>query len=134
MLTNKQRKFIDEYFSDMNAKQAAIRAGYSEKSAEFQGSKLLAIPEISEEITRIRKEMSEKSKLTREELLNDLKEIKDLNKKAFPPAALKAIEIIAKMQGWNEPEKIEHSGNINLNIPGLNENQEDENEDENSES
>lgn len=126
MLTNKQRRFIDEYFVDCNARQAAIRAGYSEKSAEFQGSKLMAIPEIAAEMARIRKEMSEKSKLTREELLNDLKEIKDLNKKEFPSAALKAIEIIAKMQGWNEPEKIEHSGNINLNIPGLNESQEDE--------
>lgn len=119
MITNKQRRFIEEYFVDCNAKQAAIRAGYSPKSAEFQGSKLLAIPEVSEEIARIRKEMSEKSKLTREELLNDLKEIKDANKKTFAPAALKAIEIIAKMQGWNEPDKIEHSGEINLYIPGL---------------
>lgn len=37
-LTAKQQRFADEYLIDLNAKQAAIRAGYSSKSAEQQGS------------------------------------------------------------------------------------------------
>lgn len=114
-LKPKYQKFVDEYFIDYNAKQAAVRAGYSPKSAEFQGSKLMAIPEISAEIARIRSEMAAKAELTREEMLEDLKEIKDANKKTFAPAALKAIEIILKMQGWNEPDKLD----ITANITGL---------------
>lgn len=49
-LTRKQKRFIDEYLIDCNATQAAIRAGYSQKTASAQGSKLFAIPEIAEAI------------------------------------------------------------------------------------
>jgi phage terminase small subunit len=41
MLSPKQQRFVSEYLIDMNAKQAAIRAGYSAKTAEVQGSRLL---------------------------------------------------------------------------------------------
>ena len=40
-LTDKQRKFCDEYLIDLNATQAAIRAGYTEKYANTNASKLL---------------------------------------------------------------------------------------------
>ena len=40
-LTNKQKAFCDEYLVDLNATQAAIRAGYSEKSAEVTASRML---------------------------------------------------------------------------------------------
>ena len=40
-LTAKQQRFCDEYLIDLNATQAAIRAGYSEKTATEQGSRLL---------------------------------------------------------------------------------------------
>lgn len=40
-LEPKQRLFVAEYLKDLNAKQAAIRAGYSEKTAKQQGSRLL---------------------------------------------------------------------------------------------
>lgn len=45
-LTVKQQKFADEYIIDLNARQAAIRAGYSEKSADQQGSTLLSNPKV----------------------------------------------------------------------------------------
>ena len=48
--TWKQRAFIDEYLIDFNATQAAIRAGYSEKTARQIGSKLLSIIDIKQEI------------------------------------------------------------------------------------
>ena len=38
-LTPKQARFVEEFFADFNATQAAIRAGYSEKTAEVQGSR-----------------------------------------------------------------------------------------------
>ncbi len=40
-LTPKQARFVEEYLIDLNATQAAIRAGYSAKTAEVQGSRLL---------------------------------------------------------------------------------------------
>jgi len=46
-LTNKQKRFIAEYLVDFNATQAAIRAGYSEKSAYSIGSENLRKPEIN---------------------------------------------------------------------------------------
>lgn len=51
-LSNKQRAFIEEYLKDFNATQAAIRAGYSERSAGVIGSQNLKKLNISEEIKR----------------------------------------------------------------------------------
>ena len=51
-LTAKQERFINEYIKDLNATQAAIRAGYSKKTAGVQGSTLLKNPNVSEEIKK----------------------------------------------------------------------------------
>ena len=45
-MTNKQRQFALEYLKDCNATAAAKRAGYSEKTAKQQGSKMLQLPEV----------------------------------------------------------------------------------------
>ena len=45
-LTEKQKKFVDEYLIDLNATQAAIRAGYSEKTARSIGQRLLTNVDI----------------------------------------------------------------------------------------
>ncbi len=47
-LNDKQRRFVGEYLIDLNATQAAIRAGYSEKTAGQQAFDLLKKPEIQE--------------------------------------------------------------------------------------
>lgn len=52
-LTNKQAAFIREYLRDFNATQAAIRAGYSNKTAGSIGGENLQKPEISDEIKRL---------------------------------------------------------------------------------
>lgn len=56
----KQRKFCDEYLIDLNATQAAIRAGYSEKTARQVGQRLLTYVDISayinEQLERIHNE------------------------------------------------------------------------------
>ena len=62
-LTAKQQRFVDEYLIDLNATQAAIRAGYSEKTAMQQGAKLSKNPEIIayiEKLTSAKKLTSEK--------------------------------------------------------------------------
>ena len=60
-LTAKQQRFCDEYLIDLNATQAAIRAGYSPRTAEQAASRLLTIVKVSDEIAR---EMAERSKRT----------------------------------------------------------------------
>lgn len=62
MLNPKQKRFADEYLIDLNATQAAIRAGYAEKTAYSQGQRLLKHVEISEYITeQLEKIHSEKT-------------------------------------------------------------------------
>lgn len=50
----KHEKFCNEYIKDMNATQAAIRAGYSEKTAGAQASKLLKIVNIKTRVSELR--------------------------------------------------------------------------------
>lgn len=60
-LTKKQQLFIDEYLIDLNATQAAIRAGYSAKTADQQGSRMLANVKVQQAVA---KAMAARSKRT----------------------------------------------------------------------
>ena len=60
-MTKKQKRFVEEYLIDLNATQAAIRAGYSPDTAYSIGNENLKKPEIK---TRIDKAMAERSKRT----------------------------------------------------------------------
>lgn len=53
----KQRRFTEEYLKDLNATQAAIRAGYSERTAYSQGQRLLKKVEIKNEIKKVQEEI-----------------------------------------------------------------------------
>lgn len=57
-LTDKQIRFCQEYVIDGNGKQAAIRAGYSEKTAEAQASRLLSNVKVKKRISEIQSEIS----------------------------------------------------------------------------
>jgi phage terminase small subunit len=71
-LTDKQQNFVEEYLIDLNATQAAIRAGYSEKTARSQGQRLLTNVDIEK---AIQKAMAERSKRTNINADNVLREI-----------------------------------------------------------
>lgn len=68
----KQRCFIAEYLKDKNATQAAIRAGYSKKTANQQASDLLAKPYIREQVSKALRKLEEKSEITAERILKEL--------------------------------------------------------------
>lgn len=70
-LSPKQERFVEEYLIDLNATQAAIRAGYSPKTARFQACKLLTNPNIQEMIQRKRAKMSEKLEISAERVLQE---------------------------------------------------------------
>ena len=76
-MTAKQQRFCDEYLIDLNATQAAIRAGYSPKTAEQAASRLLTIVKVSDEIAR---KMAERSKRTG---INQDRVVQELAKLAF---------------------------------------------------
>lgn len=66
-VTPKQNKFCVEYLIDLNATQAAIRAGYSEKTAYSQGQRLLKNAEVKNKILEIREKEFEKTIATAKE-------------------------------------------------------------------
>jgi phage terminase small subunit len=74
-LTDKQKRFCDEYLIDLNATQAAIRAGYSKKTAYAIGEENLRKPEIVAEIQVCMKRLSERTEISQEKVLNELAKI-----------------------------------------------------------
>jgi phage terminase small subunit len=78
-LTDKQSRFVDEYLVDYNRTQAAIRAGYSRKSAHYAGAHLYKNPRVLEEIERRKQLLSERMELTEDEILNEQQAIARAN-------------------------------------------------------
>lgn len=74
-LTPKQRMFVKEYLTDLNATQAAIRAGYSRKTAESQGSRLLRNAKVAAAVQEGVKAREERVDLTADYVLGSLKEV-----------------------------------------------------------
>lgn len=74
-LTDKQQKFCEEYLIDLNATQAAIRAGYSEKTAKEIGCENLTKPNIAEYISEKQKESSHRNAITADFVLNGIRDI-----------------------------------------------------------
>lgn len=68
-LTDKQERFCQEYLIDLNAKQAAIRAGYSADTAEVQGSRLLSNAKVQEYISARQHKIANKLEVTAERTL-----------------------------------------------------------------
>lgn len=75
-LTPKQAKFVAEYLVDLNATQAAIRAGYSAKTAKDIGCQNLAKLDIINAIEEGRAKLMQRVELTQEQVLRDLEAVK----------------------------------------------------------
>lgn len=71
-LTPKQARFVEEYLIDLNATQAAIRAGYSARGADTAGPRLLENPEIKAAIDAAKNERSEQTEITSERVLREI--------------------------------------------------------------
>lgn len=72
---NKHEKFCNEYIKDMNATQAAIRAGYSEKTAGVQASKLLKIVNIKSRVAELREAYFNENIMTAQQVEYELTRI-----------------------------------------------------------
>ena len=78
-LTDKQEMFCLEYLIDLNATQAAIRAGYSEKTAQQVGSENLSKPVINQYISKLKAERSNSVSIDAKYVLKRLVEIDSLD-------------------------------------------------------
>ena len=74
-LTDKQEQFCLEYLTDLNATQAAIRAGYSENTANEQGSRMLAKVNVQRRIAELQAERAERLQIQHDDILRELASI-----------------------------------------------------------
>lgn len=74
-LTPKQLRFVDEYLIDLNATQAASRAGYSEKTAYSMGQRLLKNAEIQKYIKQRMKAREKRTEVTQDKVLKELAKV-----------------------------------------------------------
>ena len=117
-LTLKQQRFIEEYLIDFNATQAAIRAGYSEKTAYSVGHENLSKPEIKSEIDRLTAQMTEKAIVTKEMVLQGLlDEARMYDEGASHSARVSAWAHLGKHLGIFM-DKVEHSGKVEVTSLG----------------
>lgn len=108
-LTPKIKRFCEEYIKDLNGTQAAIRAGYSVKTANEQASQILARLSVQNFISELKQSLSNKNEGLAQQVIDELKklgfaniqdyidpenEIKDLTKITRDKAA--AVESIKK--------------------------------------
>lgn len=122
-LTDKQKRFCEEYMIDLNATQAAIRAGYSEDSAGSIGHENLKKPEIQECISKLQKKTANKLEISRERVLkeyarlafSDIRNFYDENGRLLSPhelsdeaaAALAGIEVYEEF-GFDQTGEKKH--------------------------
>lgn len=74
-MTDKQKRFCEEYLVDLNATQAALRAGYSEKTAYSIGDENLKKPEIQNYLRELMQERSQRTEVTADTVIRELKQI-----------------------------------------------------------
>lgn len=74
-MTDKEKRFCEEYLIDSNATKAAIRAGYSQKSAGNIGSENLKKPHIRARIEKLQAERSRRTGITADRVLEELAKI-----------------------------------------------------------
>lgn len=140
-LTAQQKLFCQEYIVDLNAKQAAIRAGYSPKCAQEQGSRLLSYDKVNEAISILQAERVKRTEIDADWVLQQAKElhlrcmqdiapvmvregkemvqaIDEEGRKVFKfnaGGAAKALELVGKhinIQAFNEKQSMDVSGNV----------------------
>lgn len=121
-LTPKQTVFVNEYLKDLNATQAAIRAGYSKRTADRIGSELLGKTWVLEAVQKALTERATEAQLTQAEVFAKLNQVIRKTASDAPgsdlrySSQLRALELAAKVLGLidrpkvDQPEEIEDDG------------------------
>lgn len=134
-LTGKQQLFIDEYLIDLNATQAAIRAGYSEKTAGSMGDENLKKPEIAKAIQEAMNKRAKRTEVNADYVLRTIVDTIERCKQAEPvldregsptgeyrfdsTAVLKGAELLGKHLKMFT-DKTELTGKDGAELPSIN--------------
>lgn len=78
-LNDKRARFVDEYLIDLNATQAAVRAGYSERTAYSQGQRLLKDVEVQAQLQKRMQDRQQRTEINADYVLKRLVEIDQLD-------------------------------------------------------
>ena len=98
-LSVKHKRCCEEYLVDLNATQAAIRAGYKEKTARSQGQRLLTNVDIQKYIAELQKKQSERTGITADTVLKELEKIALTDTEISGKEKIKALELLGKHLG-----------------------------------
>ena len=121
-LTAKQERFCTEYIIDLNATQAAIRAGYSSKTANRIASENLSKPDIQRKIQELQQERAERTEITQDKVLKELAGIgfAPITKGKIKAAdKTKALELLGRHLGMFT-DKLQIEGDIKTINPYAN--------------
>ena len=128
-LTQKQQRFVDEYIISGNATQAAIRAGYSKKTARFVGAENLTKPNIKDELEKRNAEIKSQKTMDMQEVMERLAAIargetveqqvtnKGTVVEIEPKISdqIRAMELIGKRYGaWTDKKEV--TGGLEINV------------------
>lgn len=133
-LTNRQKVFTEEYVKDLNASQAAQRAGYAEVSSRSHSSELMNDPKIQAEIQKNMDARSERTKIDADYVLNTIRDTVERCRQAEPVmewcpiekamvhngewkfdsnAVLKGCDLLGKhLKLWSDAPKVDLSLNL----------------------
>jgi phage terminase small subunit len=114
MMNSQQQRFINAYLVNSNATQSAIDAGYSERTASAQGSRLLKNEAVKEAIQQAQDEAKERNKIKIDDVLNGLlSEAKYMGEGSSPSARVSAWAHLGKHLGMFT-DKHEHTGRLEI--------------------
>ncbi len=114
-MTPKQERFVQEYLIDLNATQAAIRAGYSKKTAEQGAAQLLRNIKVARAIAEAQAIRAQKAGMNEQWVLDGLKEIAE-DKSASVAARVTAYTNIGKHFGMFVERTVNENHNINADV------------------
>lgn len=98
-LTEKQKRFCEEYLIDLNATQAAIRAGYSKKTANRIAAENLSKPDIQLHLQELMRQRSERTGITADFVIEQLSHIAAADTEITGKEKIKALELLGKHLG-----------------------------------
>ena len=135
-MNDRQKRFCEEYLIDLNATQAAIRAGYSKNTARSIANENLTKPDIQQYLKRLIENRNERTKITQDEVIADIIEVKNRCMQKVPvmfmgnqvqdengnnlwkfdsQGANKALDMIMKHTGGYEKNNTQQSTSIIVN-------------------
>ena len=104
-LTARQARFVSEYLVDLNATQAAIRAGYSPAGARAHACRLLMKEDVKDAVGKAMDKRAKRTELCQDEVIEDLRELRDI---CMGRRSVKIMTIVKNArEGTAEPVEVE---------------------------